>query len=101
MWMYSEFHEGLVWDARRKMLTSMEMLVMETERAGAAGSTRSGVWDMLSPRCLFRMYVERSRGRGWMSLVFREEVWATDVNFGVVSGKMVFKAKKLDELTRE
>lgn len=47
------------------------------------------------------MYVERSRGGGWMGLVFRGEVWATDVNFGVVSGKMVFKAKKLDELTRE
>lgn len=47
------------------------------------------------------MCVERSRGRGWMSLVFRREVWARDVNFGVVSGEMVFKAKKLDELTKE
>lgn len=36
-----------------------------------------------------------------MGLVFRGEVWARDVNFRVVSGKMVFKAKKLDELTRE
>ena len=71
------------------------------EGAVAAGLTRSGIWDMLSLRCLFNMYVERSRGRGWMSLVFRGEVWARDVNFGVVSGKMVFKAKKLDELTRE
>lgn len=56
---------------------------------------------MLGLRCLFCMYVERSRGSGCMSLVLRAKVWTGDINLGVVRSKMAFKAMKLHELTRE
>lgn len=36
-----------------------------------------------------------------MSLLFRAEVWAGDINLGVVSSVMVFKAMKLHELIKE
>lgn len=36
-----------------------------------------------------------------MSLEFREEVWGRDINLGVVSVRMVFKALILCEVTEE
>lgn len=36
-----------------------------------------------------------------ISLLFRAEVWTGDINLGVVSSAMVFKAMKLHELTKE
>lgn len=36
-----------------------------------------------------------------VSLVSRAEVWAGDINLGVVRCKMAFNGLKLDELTQE
>lgn len=89
------------WDMGGKTVTKMEVLAMKQRGAVAAVIRRqSGIWDMLSLRYLFSSLVERSRGSGFMSLGFRAEVWAGNINLGVVSSKIIFKAMKLDELTR-
>ena len=95
-------HEGQGEGRKRKRVTRMEVLAMKQRGAGAAGIRRqSGIWYILSLRYLFSSLVERSRGSGFMSLDFRAEVWTRDINLGVVSNKIIFKAMKLDDLTRE
>lgn len=44
---------------RGKAVTRMEVLVMKIESICSWREEWSGVWDMLSLRCLFSMYMER------------------------------------------
>lgn len=84
--------------------TRLEVPLTEKGRAkGAIGlDGRSGVQfqDKLGLRCLRDIQRGMSKSHGLHHQDFQGEVQAEEINVGVVSMQMVFKAVEIDEITK-